>query len=78
MQGKIGRPRKGEQRINIRQDESHKFWSERFGVTTDRLREAVRKVGVIADDIEAELNRMRNANEDPIPSYRNRKPGEAQ
>jgi len=33
-----------------------KNWSERFRVTPDRLRAAVWKVGVLAVDVEEELN----------------------
>jgi hypothetical protein len=42
--------------INIQDDQELKSWSEGFGVTPDQLRAAVWKVGVMADDVEEELN----------------------
>jgi hypothetical protein len=41
--------------INIQDDQELKNWSKRLGVTPDRLRAAVWKVGTIADDVEEEL-----------------------
>lgn len=42
-------------RISLSDDYEVRDWSERFGVTPDRLREAVGKVGGMADDVEREL-----------------------
>lgn len=42
-------------RINLSEDYEVRDWAEKFGVSQDRLREAVGKVGSIADDVEREL-----------------------
>ena len=42
-------------RISLSDDYEVRDWSEKFSVTPDRLREAVRKVGSIASDVEQEL-----------------------
>lgn len=42
-------------RISLSDDYEVRDWSEKFGVTPDRLREAVGKVGSQADDVEREL-----------------------
>lgn len=42
-------------RINLSQDYEVRDWSEKFGVSEDRLRAAVEKVGNQADNVEREL-----------------------
>ncbi len=42
-------------RINLSEDYEVRDWAEKFGVSQDRLREAVGKVGSMADDVEREL-----------------------
>lgn len=42
-------------RINLNEDYEVRDWSARFGVSEERLRAAVAKVGSMADDVEAEL-----------------------
>lgn len=42
-------------RISLSDDYEVRDWSEKFGVTEERLREAVRKVGSMADDVAREL-----------------------
>ena len=42
-------------RVNVKEDYELAYWTGRFGVSTERLREAVGKVGVIVDDVEREL-----------------------
>lgn len=42
-------------RISLSDDYEVRDWSEKFGVTPERLREAVGKVGSIASDVEQEL-----------------------
>lgn len=42
-------------RINLSEDYEVRDWSEKFGITEDRLRAAVDKVGNMADDVEREL-----------------------
>ena len=43
------------QRISLSEDYEVRDWSEKFGVSEDRLRAAVGKVGDRADDVEREL-----------------------
>ena len=43
------------QRINVNEDYELRDWSKKFGVTPEQLREAVRKVGGKAADVEKEL-----------------------
>lgn len=42
-------------RININEDYEVRYWTERFGVGEQRLRDAVEKVGVGAEAVEREL-----------------------
>jgi hypothetical protein len=42
-------------RINVNQEHELRDWSTKFGVMPDELREAVDKVGVMAKDVEREL-----------------------
>ncbi len=42
-------------RISLSDDYEVRDWSRKFGVTEDRLREAVGKVGSMASDVEREL-----------------------
>jgi hypothetical protein len=49
------------QRINVDQDYELRQWSQKFGVTEDELRRAVREVGPMASAVEQHL-RGRNAN----------------
>jgi DNA-binding protein H-NS len=44
-------------RINVNEDYEVKYWTGKYGVTPDRLKAAVKKVGVMAKDVEAELKR---------------------
>lgn len=43
------------QRISLSEDYEVRDWSEKFGVSEERLRAAVEKVGNQADDVEREL-----------------------
>ena len=45
-------------KINISEDHEVRYWSDKFGVTPDQLRNAVKKVGNSADAIERELKRV--------------------
>ena len=52
------RTKKGVQdraRINTGEDYELRYWSEKFGVTQDRLKAAVTKVGNSASAVEKEL-----------------------
>jgi hypothetical protein len=42
-------------KINLSEDYEVRYWSEKFGVTADELRAAVKKVGNSADAVEKEL-----------------------
>ena len=42
-------------RINVEEDYELRYWSEKFGVSADQLKQAVEKVGVMAEDVEKEL-----------------------
>jgi hypothetical protein len=42
-------------RISLSEDYEVRDWSQKFGVTEDRLRAAVAKVGNQAEDVEREL-----------------------
>ena len=39
-------------RVNVNERYELDYWSERFGVTRDRLKSAVNAVGVMAADVE--------------------------
>lgn len=43
------------QRISLSEDYEVRDWSQKFGVSEERLRAAVEKVGNQADDVEREL-----------------------
>lgn len=43
------------QRISLHEDYEVRDWSQKFGVSEDRLRQAVERVGNMADDVELEL-----------------------
>lgn len=42
-------------RINVHEDYEVAYWTKHFGVTKERLEAAVKKVGVMARDVEKEL-----------------------
>jgi HAMP domain-containing protein len=44
-------------RINLHRDYEARYWSEKFNVARDELESVVKKVGVMADDVERELGR---------------------
>lgn len=43
------------QRISLNEDYEVRDWASKFGVSEERLRAAVAKVGNMADDVEREL-----------------------
>jgi len=45
-------------RINLSEDYEVQYWSQKFGVTPERLREAVHKVGNSPEAVEKELKRV--------------------
>lgn len=44
-------------RINVHEDYELRYWSQKFGVTLEQLRAAVKAVGVMAKDVEAQLKK---------------------
>jgi hypothetical protein len=46
-------------RINVNEDYELRYWTKALGVSADRLRAAVEEVGVMADDVRAELRRSK-------------------
>ena len=45
------------QRVNMGEDYEVRYWTSKWNTTPERLRAAVEKVGVMADDVEQELRR---------------------
>jgi hypothetical protein len=45
-------------KINLSEDYEVRYWSEKFGVTPERLRVTVKKVGNSAKAVEQELKRV--------------------
>jgi len=44
------------QRVNVNEEYEVQYWSEKFGVSPERLKQAVQKVGTIAKNVEQELS----------------------
>jgi hypothetical protein len=44
-----------DQRINVDQDHELTYWSEKLGVSRDKLREAVAKAGPMVRNVQREL-----------------------
>jgi hypothetical protein len=42
-------------RIDISQDQECRYWSEKLGVSSDKIRDAVKQVGPMAKDVEHHL-----------------------
>ena len=45
------------ERVNAHEDYEVAYWSKRFATTPEELKAAVKKVGVMAEDVEKELKR---------------------
>jgi hypothetical protein len=43
-------------RVNVNEEWELRYWSEKFGVSPERLKAAVSKVGVSVKDVENELS----------------------
>ena len=43
------------QRVNISEEHEVRYWTEKFGVTREKLEAAVKKVGPMVKDVEREL-----------------------
>ena len=44
-------------RINVDETYEVEYWSKKFGCSAEQLKNAVKKVGVMAKDVEAELKK---------------------
>lgn len=44
-------------RINVNEDYEVRYWTKELGISEEQLRAAVQRVGVMADDVRAELRR---------------------
>ncbi len=49
-------------RINLSQDAECRYWSEKFGISRERLRDVVRQVGPMVTDVQ---RRLRDRAEEP-------------
>jgi hypothetical protein len=47
-------PRDGD-RVNVNEDYEVRYWTKKWGVTEQQLRDAVKRVGVMARDVEKAL-----------------------
>jgi hypothetical protein len=47
--------------VNVHEPWELKYWSEKFGVTAEQLKGAVKKVGVTVEDIERYFERERTS-----------------
>jgi hypothetical protein len=45
------------QRVNVDEDYEVRYWTDKWAVSEERLRQAVAAVGVMASDVEAWLRR---------------------
>ena len=46
-------------RVNIHEGYEVDYWSEKFGVTPDELRQTVHKIGPLAADVEKALKQLK-------------------
>ena len=44
--------------ISLTEDYEVEYWTEKFGITKERLAEAVKRVGHLAAAVEADINRI--------------------
>lgn len=44
-------------RVNVNEEHEVRYWTERFGVSEEQLREAVQKAGVMVEDVERVLRK---------------------
>ena len=45
------------QRVNTHEDYEVQYWSKKFGVTPEALRDAVKKAGPMASDVQKQLGK---------------------
>ena len=51
------RGQKDRQRIDVSQEHECRYWSERFGVSPERLRQAVKEAGPMVEDVRNHLGK---------------------
>jgi len=44
-------------RINVHEDYELRYWSQKFGVTAEEIKSALKTAGVMAKDVEAQLKK---------------------
>lgn len=44
-------------RINVHEDYELQYWTKELGVSEEKLKEAIKKVGVMADDVRKHLGK---------------------
>jgi hypothetical protein len=49
--------RHDDERINVDQDHEVRYWAEKFGLSSQQLREAVNAAGPMVKDVQRHLNR---------------------
>jgi hypothetical protein len=51
-------------RINVHEDYELRYWTKEFGVTPEKLKQTVEKVGVMATDVRKAVGKMKEADGD--------------
>jgi hypothetical protein len=51
-------------RINVKEDYELQYWTKELGVTPEKLKQTVEKVGVMATDVRKALGKMKKDDED--------------
>jgi hypothetical protein len=51
-------------RINVHEDYELRYWTKELGVTPEKLKQTVEKVGVMATDVRKALGKMKKDDED--------------
>jgi hypothetical protein len=51
-------------RINVHEDYELRYWTKELGVSPEKLKQTVEKVGVMVTDVRKALGKMKEADED--------------
>jgi hypothetical protein len=51
-------------RINVHEDYELRYWTKELGVTPEKLKQTVEKVGVVVTDVRKALGKLKKAHED--------------
>ena len=51
-------------RINLHEDYELRYWTKELGVTPEKLKQTVEKMGVMVTDVRKALGKMKEADED--------------